>query len=102
MSAVNRREFLTRGSIAVAAAGVVAAVPGLTSVLAIGESEAPATAETAAADTAVAGDAAGAMTEPLVAHVRDLATGEIGVYSGTQEFVFRDPSLANRLFNATR
>jgi hypothetical protein len=102
MSAVNRREFLTRGSIAVAAAGVVAAVPGLTSVLAIGESEAPAAADTAAADTAVATEAAGTMTEPIVAHVRDLATGEIGVYSGTQEFVFRDPTLANRIFNATR
>jgi hypothetical protein len=42
------------------------------------------------------------MTEPLVAHVRDLATGEIGLFSGTDEIVFHDPNLAARLFNATR
>jgi len=34
--------------------------------------------------------------------VRDLATGEIGLFSGTREIVFRDPSLAARLFRATR
>ena len=42
------------------------------------------------------------MTEPLVAHVRDLATGEIGLFSGTREIVFHDPALAARLFHATR
>jgi hypothetical protein len=41
------------------------------------------------------------MDEPLVAHVRDLATGEIGLFSGTREIVFHDPSLAARLFRAT-
>jgi hypothetical protein len=34
--------------------------------------------------------------------VRDLATGEISLYSGTQEVVFHDQGLANRLFNASR
>jgi hypothetical protein len=42
------------------------------------------------------------MTEPLVAHVSDLATGEISVFSGTQEVVFHDQNLAHRLFNASR
>jgi hypothetical protein len=97
MSGVNRRDFLTRGSLTVAAAGLVATVPGLTSALAMGESEAP-----AASDAVTADEAVGTMSEPVVAHVRDLATGEIGVYSGTQEVVFRDPTLARRLFNATR
>jgi len=101
MNSFNRRQFITRGSMAVAAAGVAAAVPGLTSVLAIGEAEAPAATDTAA-ETVVAGEAVGDMTEPLVAHVRDLATGEISLYSGTQEVVFHDQGLANRLFNASR
>ena len=94
--ALSRRSFITRGSVAVAAAGVVASNPGLASALSIGGSEAP------AADSAIADAAAGTMTEPLVAHVRDLASGEISVYSGTQEVVFRDPGLAHRLFNARR
>ena len=95
MKEIERRVFLTRGSIAVAAAGVVTAVPGLVSGLVAVEEEAPEAA------SAVEGEAA-AMTEPLVAHVRDLATGEIGLFSGTQEVVFHDPSLAARLFHASR
>ena len=31
---------------------------------------------------------------PLVAHVKNLSTGEIGVYMGTSEVTFRDPHLA--------
>ncbi len=95
MKEFERRVFLTRGSIAVAAAGVATAMPGLASGLMAAEEEAP---EAAAV---VEGEAA-TMTEPLVAHVRDLATGEIGLFSGTQEIVFHDPTLATRLFNATR
>ena len=95
MKEFERRVFLTRGSIVVAAAGVATAMPGFASGLVAAEEEAP---EVAAV---VEGEAA-TMTEPLVAHVRDLATGEIGLFSGTQEIVFRDPSLAARLFNATR
>ncbi len=37
---------------------------------------------------------------PLVAHVKDLSTGEIGVYMGTSEVTFRDPHLAARLYRA--
>ena len=95
MKEFERRVFLTRGSIAVAAAGVATAMPGLASGLMAAEEEAP---EAAAV---VEGEAA-TMTEPLVAHVRDLATGEIGLFSGTQEVVFHDPTLAARLFHASR
>ena len=35
---------------------------------------------------------------PLVAHVKDLRTGEIGVYLGTSEVTFRDPHLAAKLY----
>jgi hypothetical protein len=37
---------------------------------------------------------------PLVAHVKDLSTGEIGVYMGTSEVTFRDPHLAAKLYRA--
>ena len=95
MSAINRRVFLARSSMAVAAAGVATTLPGVMSALPTAETEAPAT------ESAIAGEAAATMTEPLVAHVRDLASGEIGLYSGTREVVFHDPGLANRLFHAS-
>jgi len=94
MQPIERRLFLTRGSMAVAAAGLVAAVPSVGASLMSVEATAP-EAES------VAGEAM-SMDEPLVAHVRDLNTGEIGLFSGTQEIVFHDPSLAARLFQATR
>ncbi len=95
MEEFERRVFLTRGSMAVAAAGVMTAVPGFAAGLVAAEEEAP------EAVSVVEGEAA-VMTEPLVAHVRDLATGEIGLFSGTQEVVFHDPGLAARLFHASR
>jgi hypothetical protein len=100
MKAFERRLFLTRGSMAVAAAGVVASSPGLVSGLITAEDEAP-EAASVMSEATVAGESA-VMTDPLVAHVRDLATGEIGVFSGMQEVVFHDPTLAARLFDATR
>jgi hypothetical protein len=91
MGAINRRLFLVRSSMAVAAAGVATVLaPAVTAA----ETEAPAAGS--AADSATA-----TMTEPLVAHVRDLASGEIGLYSGTREVTFHDTGLANRLFNAS-
>jgi hypothetical protein len=84
-----------RSSVAVASLGAAAALPGWVPALSAAESEAP------AADSAVAGEA-GAMTEPVVAHIRDLSTGEIGLFSGEREVVVHDPVLANKLFNAIR
>ncbi|HTT85910.1 MAG TPA: hypothetical protein VMF60_00960 [Acidimicrobiales bacterium] len=94
---MSRRTFLGRGSLAVAAAGVLSSVPGLTSLLGAADSEAP------AADATVAGADAGAtLSDPLVAHVRDLSTGEISLFNGTREVVVRDPQLAGRLARAAR
>ncbi len=95
MAGMDRRSFLARGSMMVAAAGAVAAVPGITDELLAVESDAP------GAEATVEGEA-GPLTEPLVAHVRDLATGEIGLFSGTREVIVRDPGLAGRLFQASR
>jgi hypothetical protein len=95
MAGIDRRNFLTRGSMVVAAAGVATAMPGLASELVAAEGDAP------AVESTIAGEA-GALTEPLVVHVRDLASGEIGVFSGTREIVVHDPGLASRLFHTTR
>ena len=38
------------------------------------------------------------ISEPLIAHIRDLATGEIGLFSGTSEITVLDPQLAASLF----
>jgi hypothetical protein len=83
MNPLSRRTFLRSGSAAVVA-----------------ETQGPAdaaTAETAAADTESA-----TLTEPLVAHIRDLSTGEIGLFSGTREISLFDPQLAARLAQAIR
>ena len=96
--AVTRRAFLGRGSLAVAAAGVLSSVPGLSALVSSAGSDA------SAVDGATAGTDVGtaSLTETLVAHVRDLSTGEISLFSGTREILVRDPQLAARLVRASR
>ena len=88
MKDLTRRRFLTRSSVGVAAAGTIAVVPGITAVMKL-----PGTSPKFAAGTANAGD-------PLVAHVRDLASGEIAFLVGSERLVVRDPDLAMRLHAA--
>jgi hypothetical protein len=68
---------------------------------------APKAADASAADRspATAPESAALLTGasldgPLVAHVKDLSTGEIGVYMGISEVTFRDPQLAAKLYRA--
>jgi 3-oxoacyl-ACP reductase-like protein len=102
MPGVTRRTFLGRGSLAVAAAGVLSSVPGLSGLIGAGETEAPAADASVAGADAGAGAGAANLTEPLVAHVRDLSTGEMSLFNGTREVIVRDPQLANRLLRAAR
>jgi hypothetical protein len=44
----------------------------------------------------------GASAEPLIAHVRDLARGEISLMVGKEEVIHRDRDLAARLYAAAR
>ena len=86
MTPVSRRRFLTSSSIGVALAGALAAVPGLGALLRIqGRS---------------ASSIAGWGAEPLIAHVRDLNSGEISILVGTEQVVRRDVDLATRLYQA--
>jgi hypothetical protein len=96
MARLNRRQFLQKGSLAVAAAGVASAVPGVAASL---DEVAPAvTPETSAA---VEG-AAPSMSEPLVARVTDVTTGEIQMFFGTSATKVTDPQLAARLIRAAQ
>ena len=96
MGRLNRRQFLQKGSLAVAAAGVASAVPGVAGLL---NEEAPALGpETSAGVEA----AVPSMSEPLVARVTDASTGEIEMYFGTSSTTVRDPQLAARLVRAAQ
>jgi len=83
MSGVSRRVFLKGGSAAVVAAGLSLRSP-TPAVVGLVDTQGP--ADVGATEAAVSDAEASAFTsEPLVAHVRDLATGEIGLFSGTRE-----------------
>lgn len=94
MGGFSRRIFLARGSMAVAAAGVVGSLPVLTEVAA-----GPAGSESTAAAT----DASEAlqMAEDVVAHVRNLDTGEISLFVGQRQITLNDPGLAHAIVRAT-
>jgi hypothetical protein len=95
---VSRRTFLRGTTLTAAAVGVAASVPGLSGLLASGTASAPAVEESLiGADGETA-----SLSEPLVAHIKDVATGEISLFHGEQEVVIRDPSLARRLATSAR
>jgi hypothetical protein len=89
---LSRRMFLKRSSAAVALAGAASTVPFLSDV---GETAAP-----AATSTAALSETAGA-TEPVIAHLADLASGQVHLYVGTQHITVNDPHLASLLYRAS-
>jgi hypothetical protein len=105
MTELSRRLFLKRGSLTVAAAGFLSAVPGMPSLLAGLESDSgEASGAGASAAEVGAGGAgeAGSVDGTLIAHVKDLSTGEISVYLGENEYTYRDPDMAAKLLRVTR
>jgi hypothetical protein len=96
MPGLSRRTFLTRGSLAVAAGGVAAAVPGLGSILASAPAEAPEINGALSDAEAGAASASG----PLVAHVADIQSGEISFFQGESQVVLKDQDLVARLYRA--
>jgi hypothetical protein len=86
---VSRRGFLTAASAGAAGIGVLAAAgPAVTNLVTDSEDASP--AEVPAALTA----------EPVVAQIRDVASGEISIMSGMQEVVVKDPQLVMRLLRS--
>jgi hypothetical protein len=98
MENVSRRGLLRNGSLAVVGVGFVGAVPAALAAKAPDASAADRSPATASESAALLAGAS--LDGPLVAHVKDLSTGEIGVYMGTSEVTFRDPHLAAKLYRA--
>ncbi|HTK06782.1 MAG TPA: twin-arginine translocation signal domain-containing protein [Ktedonobacteraceae bacterium] len=85
MLKLTRRRFLGKTTAGAATIGTLATLPGLVT----------------AAESPIAGDLPEiALSDTLVAHVRDLASGEISLLVGTQEIIYRDPELVGRLLRA--
>ncbi len=84
MSGLSRRRFIGGAAAAGAVAVTAAAVPGVA----------------AAAPDDSPDEAAHELSEPIVARVRDLRTGEIALYVGTEEITHSDRILARRLARA--
>jgi hypothetical protein len=95
---INRRAFIARSGAVAAAAGAAVLIPGQIAGAVTRVSGG------AAAKNVVAPAVVGSVKEssaPIIAHLRNAATGEIAVFSGTEEFIVHDPVLAARLAIAT-
>ena len=88
MAKLTRRGFIKKTSVGAATLGALVAVPGLAEVDATPEAHA-------------AGRPAGPH-EPLLAHVRNRASGEIALLVGTREVVIHDRELVMRLVKAAQ
>jgi hypothetical protein len=93
MEPINRRRFLVQGGAVVAAAGVASAVP-------FSAADALTKGRNKTHNAVVPADAK--LDEPVVAHLRDLHTGEVALYKGHTEVTVKDKHLAAILFNASR
>ena len=94
MAKLTRRGFIGQTTAGVATIGVLAAIPTLAA--------APEMTDVVASDTAAAELSATTFSESVVAHVSDLASGEVTIMSGTKEIVLRDADLVMRLLKAVR
>ena len=97
-SNLSRRSFLRRGTFTAAAVAVAGSVPGLAGIVAGTTANAPAV-ESGVGNVE---EDAGVLSEPLVAQVKDISTGEISLFQGEREVVVRIPALARSLLSAAR
>lgn len=100
MAKLTRRRLLKETSVGVATLGVLAGV-ATTAHHTTAATTSTATSA-AAASIPATGKPVAALDGPVVAHVRDLATGEIALMVGTREIVYRDPVLAMSLLQAAQ
>jgi hypothetical protein len=89
MAKLTRRDLIKQTSAGAAALGALAAVPGL-----VGAQGAP--------ESHAAGLSAADRNGPVVAYLRDVAAGEIGLLVGTREIIVRDRELVQRLLKAAQ
>ena|ERR1700722_2769776 len=93
----SRRSML-RGAGAVGAVGLAAAV-GVGAAGGVAAAATRPAVDNRAASAEHSADATGA---PLVVYLRDAASGELDIFSGTSHTVIRDRALVARLTNAVR
>jgi hypothetical protein len=98
-SSLSRRAVLRAGTIGAAAAGV-SAFPGMLGGLGSSAPEVSGVAsEAAGVDEA---EAASVLDGPVVAHIRDVSTGDVSLFVGEREISYRDPALVQHLVRAAR
>ena len=90
MAKLTRRGFFRQTSASVVSIGMLSAG----SVIAA-DPEAPEDVATQLPNVA-------SLSEPVVAHIRDVATSEVSLLVGTREIIYRDPQLVGRLLQAPR
>jgi len=100
MVEVSRRRFLAETSLGIGV-GIATVAAFRNAAVAL---SAPATRQNALAVDPLPGAPLAGMRllEPMVVHVRDVATAEIAVLVGTQEFIYRDPELVARLIQTAK
>jgi len=92
MENLTRRLFFKQASLGVATTGILAvAAP-----LAANSAELPQAATVAELSSTAA------LPENMIAHVRNVATGEVSLMVGTQEIVYHDPELVARLLRSVQ
>ena len=98
---VTRRKFLASASLGVAAGAAIAAAGGASALGGLARASG-----STAAPTATVGSAAGldlsAIGDDVIAHVRNASTGEVVLYVGNREVVYRDRALVSRLLAGAR
>jgi hypothetical protein len=87
VSSLSRRGFLGAASVGAATVGMLSSVPGISL---LSDSSEVDTSDVPAATVA----------EPMVAQVRNFATGEVSIMSGMREVIVRDPQLVARLLKS--
>ena len=87
MTDLNRRSFLKQTSVGAATLGLLSSLPALAAI-----SDSP-QATMPEVPAAVFGG-------PMIAHVTDVAKGEVALLVGAREIIFRDLPLVTRLMKA--
>jgi hypothetical protein len=95
---INRRAFIARSGAVAAAAGAAVLIPGQIAG-AVTRVSGGAAAKNLAVPSVVAN--AKEPAAPIIAHLRNAATGEIAVFSGKEEFILHNTELASQLVIAT-
>ena len=98
MEPINRRAFIARSGAVAAAVGGAVLIPGQIAG-AVTRVSGGATAKNVVVPSVVGSSKE--PSAPIIAHLRNAATGEIAVFSGSEEFILHNTELASQLVIAT-